>query len=506
MKRSFKQHSAMDTERMSRLLAQKARTIRSRSAFKHQLYSKLFHSVHTVQPRSHERSHPIEALIHTFTWFVSAHRPIVAMLVVTVLGGSGLLTSYASASPQVTRESVLYPLKQAVENLQLSLASDPADRVETLLKFAEKRGNEAEFLSKSGVVDTPTVEGITSNIRKAVELTEQVQDDQQRESLRESIGETSRTERESLVSILSSFEESQEPPKTPFGPEKPLIDEAVTSAPAPTALKPSSLESLKKTTQELSNIENAAAQPESDTVLSGSAPTLLPSANTDRAQLPKKIQPQEEIVPPAPQPSPARSVRLLPDIVLSIVDPITFTTTQQGSVTVKLTNIGAGNAGPFTLTYDWGDGTTGTAEVDGIEIGEESLLKFTHAFSVQGQYFFRAVANSTRSIAESSETNNAMRSFINVLAGSSFTPAPASSSLSLVAPTTTVPTSSTCVDPDGGLQLFSRSVVTKGAMTLADECRGSALLEAYCDEDGAPARMEFDCPYGCSNGQCALAQ
>ena len=503
------QPSAELQERMERLLYEKAATIRSRSAFKHQLYAKLSRTVH---PQKHERAHVLDSILPAIGWFMRTQRPLFALFVVGILGASGVLTSYASASPQVTRESTLYPLNQAVEYLQFSLAIDPEDKADILLDFAKKRGDEAEYLFQKGIIDAETVESITKTMRNAVSIAGQVSDSQSRERLRDDINKTSAEERESLLAILSSVEHDQPPVQVFYGPTlAPALDNVEPPSSSPSVATPPpqalSLQSLKDTAQELTRIESITSTP-MDTVQSENVVDQSSSYSSSRQRMAVS---SERAIEPASAPasmSPARSIRQLPDIVLSAADSETFVEGKEGSVIVLLVNEGGGGAGSFTVKYDWGDGTTGQASIPEMNIGEERHLTLTHTFERKGQYFLQLVANSARSIVESSETNNASRVFVDVQASQSPKASPSSSSSVTIssAPSVQSTGNNTCVDSDGGLQLFTRGVASKNGVEVQDRCQGSAIVESYCDESGVLTTLELECAYGCSSGACTLAQ
>lgn len=70
--------------------------------------------------------------------------PIVLLLLLIVFS---LVPAYAYASPEVTRQHVLYPIKQAVEKIEIKLASSPDEKAEVYSKIATHRLEEAEYLS-----------------------------------------------------------------------------------------------------------------------------------------------------------------------------------------------------------------------------------------------------------------------------------------------------------------------------------------------------------------------
>lgn len=83
-----------------------------------------------------------------FNFFASARlRPVMAVLVILVLVFSGVTSAYAYNSDQVTRASMLYPVKRGLEQIESQFATTPAAQVRLHNKFAERRIAEAQILS-----------------------------------------------------------------------------------------------------------------------------------------------------------------------------------------------------------------------------------------------------------------------------------------------------------------------------------------------------------------------
>ncbi len=90
---------------------------------------------------------------------------------------------YAYSSPSVTEGTVLYPVKQSLEKVQLRFVQSPEARAEFHTTMLERRIQEAEILSASTTVDenaeitltaaekeyTHSTEAIGGEIQKAVE-------------------------------------------------------------------------------------------------------------------------------------------------------------------------------------------------------------------------------------------------------------------------------------------------------------------------------------------------
>jgi len=63
-----------------------------------------------------------------------------------------------------------------------------------------------------------------------------------------------------------------------------------------------------------------------------------------------------------------------------------------------------------------------------------------------------------------------------------------------------------CNDSDGGKDVYAKGTATNGTVTGTDICKGSDIVEYYCD-NGAVKSSQLACPSGssCSNGVCAIA-
>lgn len=61
-----------------------------------------------------------------------------------------VIPGYVYASPSVNRLNFLYPVKQAMENVEVTLKKDPVAKFNTLEKFTQKRLAEINTMAKSG--------------------------------------------------------------------------------------------------------------------------------------------------------------------------------------------------------------------------------------------------------------------------------------------------------------------------------------------------------------------
>ncbi len=71
--------------------------------------------------------------------------PVALVILLTVLVA---VPGFAYASPSVTREHVLYPVKKAIEKVELSLPASVEVKAKAYAKMADRRLAEAEYLSE----------------------------------------------------------------------------------------------------------------------------------------------------------------------------------------------------------------------------------------------------------------------------------------------------------------------------------------------------------------------
>jgi hypothetical protein len=99
-----------------------------------------------------------------FNFFpIPSLRPALAMVVILVLVFSGVTSAYAYNSDQITRASMLYPVKRGLETIESRFATTPAAQVQFHNKLAERRIAEAQFLSdvSSASTTASTTDGTT---------------------------------------------------------------------------------------------------------------------------------------------------------------------------------------------------------------------------------------------------------------------------------------------------------------------------------------------------------
>jgi hypothetical protein len=140
-----------------------------------------------------------------FNFLTSARlRPVMAVLVILVLVFSSVTSAYAYNSDQVTRASMLYPVKRGLEQIESQFATTPAAQVRLHNKFAERRIAEAQFLSDIGSASS-TEADVPVKLRHENEFNDTLSDaDNEIDQANIKVGEIGdRTELDQSLSLLS---------------------------------------------------------------------------------------------------------------------------------------------------------------------------------------------------------------------------------------------------------------------------------------------------------------
>lgn len=103
--------------------------------------------------------------LHKRAWYQRFAMPVVGLVIVGILGGSG---TYAYASPSVTPDTTLYPVKTSIEWVEERFHRSPEGLAAFHHRMAERR--EAEF----GHIDRPEVEKeLRARMRHRIQLSEE---------------------------------------------------------------------------------------------------------------------------------------------------------------------------------------------------------------------------------------------------------------------------------------------------------------------------------------------
>lgn len=393
--------SSADSRRMETLLKKKTMTIHGRNAFRDELFGKLVREMYVEGS-----DHP--SIWHAFDWLL-VRRTLITTVAIGVIGGMSAVTGYAYVSPEVTRQDSLYVLKQAVESLQLALKTDPEAKAETLLNFADRRSQEAQYLSNHGIIDPETIERLTQTIERANALSETVDDGDAKTVLKSHINETSRRQKEQLLTMIASLRiesgsDAPTEPIPPVHPEDPTETETQPPPPQPVirnatpqaATLPPAFSALQKHADQLEQIETNT-RPKNDD-----------SKQADDRASERKPEKEDPPKPPRPGRTP------MPDLQVKVLTDGSWPAAQERVFTVGIDNTGDADAGTFLIRFDWGDGTSGQETVDGVGISGSKDIQLSHTYRQPGQYFFSVSVNGTRAFAEQSESNNTTRAFIQV--------------------------------------------------------------------------------------------
>jgi len=125
---------------------------------------------------SYDRKYPsmVFCLRHRFTV------PVV-VLCLFVMTGVG---SYAYASPSVTQEHVLFPVKDGMEWMQEVVTRSPSGRAGFHTRMMERRIEEGEYLINHNTVSLPHIERIDASFAQALSALEGTdQEDEAREEM-----------------------------------------------------------------------------------------------------------------------------------------------------------------------------------------------------------------------------------------------------------------------------------------------------------------------------------
>lgn len=345
--------SAEEQKLMESLLAGKSKSFEARPAFQRELYGRIMRDFigKTEQGNQYERQRPsFSTLFFRFS--------AVAMIVIIVVTGTSLTTAYAYVSPSVTRASNLFILKRTIEQLQLLSSRDPEQRSRLYVKLADRRLEEAMFLTEQGDIDRVTLEEIVTNVEEAHALARTVSDSRLKAALNEDIARETQRQRSDLALLVERVEgENMQSLADPLPySEEPLNPMHGALREVPSGQKNTdTITVLEKTIGDIGTVEIQAIN---------SAKIAVPS-NIDQ--------------PPEP-----------PDLLVVLQSAMEVEHGKVLTLPVSVSNIGGESAPEGLLSLSWGDGDQDSLNVSALPNQQEKLLTFTHLYARAGTFVARA--------------------------------------------------------------------------------------------------------------------
>lgn len=306
-----------------------------------------------------------------FGWMSS-----VAIACFILLTASGLTTTYAYVSPNVTRQSSLYTLKLIVERAELSLSSSPEEKARSLLKFSARRINELRTLSLNGELDTETLAAIVQYTEQALALADTVNDTTQQSDIRELVAREAANQRASLQELLTSLGVS-----SLDGTESiPLESEATTD---------------EETTVMLIDVEDIKAYEQTISKVGSVEVNALEQITSK--QLVETERPADLSL----------TIPIEPDPETTVGTDISFT--------AVISSTGVHPIDMATVTVDWGDGRQSVKVIGGLAQDHENILRFTHTYNAPGAFIVRIVVIGPNDIEEWTTANNRDSLAVNII-------------------------------------------------------------------------------------------
>lgn len=359
MRHKKKHQRPFDEELVSELLRERLHKDDPSTQFRDALYGRIMRQQVTRKagaylPRS--KGHGI------FGWISS-----VAIACLVLLTASGLTTTYAYVSSNVTRQSSLYELKLIVERAELSLSSSPEQQARSLLKFAKRRTDELRTLSFQGKLDTETLAAIVQYTEEALALADKANDTTTQSDIRELVAKEAAAQRATLQELLISLGISS------LDGTESMSVESETPTDTETSVVLMNVEDIKAYEQTISKVGSVEVNALEQI-------TNVQLVETER---------------PA-------------DLSLTIpIEPVRETTVGRDiSFTAVISSTGAHPIDNATVTVDWGDGRQSAKYLANLAKEKEHNLMFTHTYNFPGAFIQRIVVSGPPSITEWTTANN----------------------------------------------------------------------------------------------------
>ncbi len=129
-----------------------------------------------------------------------------ALMVASSIGG-GVMVAAASSLP----DAPLYPVKQAVERVQLMMVGDAEQKAELHLTFAKRRLQEAQSLPDAAAAqEIPTIQSLSHETQQAIDALDKLPE-AKKASLAEKIATLETRQQQVLTEVLEKVPESAQP-------------------------------------------------------------------------------------------------------------------------------------------------------------------------------------------------------------------------------------------------------------------------------------------------------
>jgi hypothetical protein len=196
----MKQNWQISNSQIDELLAEKFQTIQPRAGFREELLDKLERK---FSPRRFNFS-----FAQFRNLFVIPKRVLASLIIFVLLSFTGT-TTFAYLSPTVTRQNLLYPLKQGVEEIQMLVAFSPEAKIKNLQEQVDMRKREAKYLAEQGILDVKTLQSAEDSKQKAINLLTEVDDVEVRNELEKELEVNEQSEIIIEEKIKKEFEEKE---------------------------------------------------------------------------------------------------------------------------------------------------------------------------------------------------------------------------------------------------------------------------------------------------------
>ena len=152
-----------------------------------------------------------QVFFNKFSALSAARRMAPIAIAVVLLLSLVCLPYYAYASEDVVRGNVLYPIKQSIEKIELSLADTPAKKADVYTKLAERRLEELEKLSNGDSVAAndnlaATIDEITVlTVQASSEAEDKVNTEEKKQQIEDRVAQIKEKQLDRMEKIANKF-------------------------------------------------------------------------------------------------------------------------------------------------------------------------------------------------------------------------------------------------------------------------------------------------------------